>query len=158
MKKALLLPPLLFALSTILHSQTYMHLQNDFAPANGDNIKFAAGMYDFSDSEKDGIVQIIGKQNITLDGDSVEVSGGGFEGYLFYIENSTNITIKNFDLAEKYFYVLYAINSINIAIEDCNFSHNQRNDEGWITIFDEPDLAHDSGVFMNDCTGGSITI
>jgi len=148
------LPLLLFFLAT--NAQTYMPLQDNFEPANGDNIKFAAGEYAFPDSEKDGVIRIVGKQNITLDGDSVQVDGVGYAGYLIYLENSSGITIRNFAAGERFFYCVYAVNCDDITIENCNFSHNVRTDEGWIVIFDGPALAHGGGVFMNQCTNSLI--
>jgi parallel beta-helix repeat protein len=155
MKKIYLLLPFLFSF-LISNAQTYMALQDNFEPADGDNIKFAAGEYTFPDSEKDGVIRIVGKQNIILDGDSVQVDGGGYEGYLIYLENSSGITIRNFDLGERFFYGVYAVNCDSITIGNCNFSHNIRTDEGWIVIFDGPELAHGGGVFMNECTNSLV--
>ena len=139
-----------------LLAQTYLPLTDNLVINSGDQLKFLAGDYAFPDAEKDGVIQLIGVQNAILDGDSVTITGEIFEGYFIYLENCSHITIKNFDLAKGYFYAVYALHSDHITVENCTFSENKRDDEGWITIFDGPAQALGGGVFMDDCSNATI--
>jgi hypothetical protein len=63
------------------------------------------------------------------------VTGVAFTGFLFNIENSRNITIRNFHKVEKYFYALSAKQSTDIHVLDNNFSYNKKDTSGWISIY-----------------------
>jgi len=138
-------------------AQSYLPLQDNWQIPSDTSIKIIAGNYSFSDTPGDGVIQIIGKQNITIDGDSVTVDGTSFNGYMIYIENSNNITIKNFQSVKNYYYAVYAVNSQNITIDNCTFSMNKKDTVGWIVIFDGPSNALGGGVFMDGCSNSSLS-
>jgi len=137
-------------------SQSYLPLQDNWEIPSDTSIKIVAGNYSFSDSSKDGVIQITGKQNITIDGDSVSVSGMDMSGYMIHITNSSNITLRNFDLISGYYYAFYIKNSDNITIKNCNLSWNKVDSTGWIVIFDGAAEALGGGVFMNSCSNSVI--
>lgn len=143
-------------LGSLLQAQTYLPLSNNLILNSNDNVKIIAGEYAFQDPEADGVIRLLGVDNVVIDGDSVTVDGSSFEGYFIYIEDCSNITIRNFELAGGYFYAVYAFNSSEITIENCTFSGNKRDDEGWIVIFEGPEGAHGGGVFMNQCSQSTI--
>jgi parallel beta-helix repeat protein len=142
--------------SATTFAQTIVPLTNNLVVNSGDHLQFETGNYAFSDIEEDGVLQLNGVQNVILDGAGVTINGSTFNGYFIFMENCDNVTIRNFELAEGYFYAIYAVNSTNITIEDNTFSNNQRDDEGWIVIFDGPEFAHGGGVFMDQCSAVMI--
>jgi len=121
--------------SILTFGQTYMELTDDMDIPSNSNIKIMAGEYVFGDYGWDGVIRIVDKENIILDGDSVSVQGGNSMGYMIKIENSSNIHIRNFDLVHKYKYALHCMNSENIRIEGNNFSYNKKDTTGWIQIW-----------------------
>jgi len=91
-----------------------------------------------------------------IDGTDVLVSGAEFKGYLVYIENSTNITLRNFDRASNFYYVVRAKNSSGITIADNDFSYNKKDTVGWIFIWTGVDQALGGGVLFDRCTDSEI--
>lgn len=135
-----------------LQAQTIIPITDNLIINSNQNIKFEEGDYAFADPEGNGVVQLNSVQNVILDGENVTIDGGNDEGYFLYLEDCSNILIKNFELATNYFYAVYAVNSDQVRIENCTFSGNKRDDEGWIVIFEGPEGAHGGGVFVNECT------
>ena len=84
-------------LPLFLVAQIRIPITNNMIINSNSNIKFIPGDYVFADPGLDGVIQISGKQNIILDGDSCTVNGTNFSGYMIKIDNSTNIRIQNFD-------------------------------------------------------------
>jgi len=137
-------------------SQSYLPLQDNWQIPSDTSIKIIAGNYSFSDIAVDGVIQIVNKSNITIDGDSVTVDGVDTVGYMIYIENSNNITIKNFQAVKHYYYAVYVKSSQNITINDCNFSQNKRDSLGWILVWDPVNKALGGGVLMDDCRDSEL--
>ncbi len=124
-----------FLLALTVVGQTYVELTDDMEIPSNSNIKILGGDYVFGDYGWDGVIRIVNKENIILDGDSVTVQGGNEMGYMIKIENSSNIVIKNFELVSKYKYALHCINSDHIMLEGNNFSYNKKDTTGWIQIW-----------------------
>ncbi len=146
--KKFLLNFLLLCFSTFVFSQTYVELTENMEIPSNSNIKILGGNYVFGDYQLDGVIKIVGKENIVIDGDSVTVQGGNFTGYMINIENSTNIIIKNFDLVNNYKYAVRCLNSHDIMIEGNNFSHNKKDTTGWIQIWTTYTAALGGGVLF----------
>ena len=137
-------------------AQAVLPLQDNWLLPSDTSIKLIDSTYSFQDTDLNGIIRIIGKQNITIDGDSVTVDGLNQTGYMIYVENSNNITIKNFSSVLNYYYAVYIKNSAQISIQNCTFSYNKIDSIGWITIFDGADSALGGGVFMDSCRDSEI--
>lgn len=150
MKKLSLVGILLLFLSIHAFSQQYMPLQDNWEIPSGSWIKIIPDVYNFSDPDKDGVIQIVDKNDIIIDGDSVIVHGANDYGFMVYIENSDNITIKNFEMVDTYFYAVRIKNSDNIVINDNIFSHNKKDTTGWITIWSGVSQALGGGVLMDE--------
>ncbi|MCK4406205.1 MAG: right-handed parallel beta-helix repeat-containing protein [Bacteroidales bacterium] len=135
--------------ANLTFSQQYLPLQDNWEIPSNSWIKIAANDYTFSDFDEDGVIQIVGKENIIIDGDSVTVEGENYFGYMVYIENSNNIIIKNFDAVFNYYYATVVKNSHNIIINDNNFSYNQKDTTGWISIWTGVNQALGGGVLMH---------
>ena len=116
------------------------------------DFQFKPGDFNFTDTEKDGVIRIANQKNIILDGKDVNVSGMNFEGYFIRIQDSENITIKNFSSVSNFFYAVYIENATGISIHDCTFSENKKETEGWITISKDETGALGGGVFLNNCS------
>ncbi len=156
--KRSILPVLLIitCLSFSLQSQTILSLADNMEIASNSDIKIQPGSYEMADSGQAGLIRIVNKSNITIDGDSVFVDGADFGGYMIYIENSSNITIKNFASVSRFYYAMSVKKSSGININDNNFSYNKKDTVGWIFIWTGPEEALGGGVLMNECTGGEI--
>lgn len=137
-------------LPVICFSQT-LSLQDNWQIPEDTIITISSANYSFSDSTKDGVIQIVNKNNITIDGNGAAVDGNVKLGYMIYINNSNNIVVKNFASVKNYYYAVYVKNSQNIKITNCNFSYNKIDSTGWIVIFDGADKALGGGVFMDSC-------
>ncbi len=154
--------PYVLALSLTLNlaptawSQTVLPLTDNMEIASNSNIRIQSGSYSFSDAAKDGVIRIINKENITIDGDSVQVTGTGFQGFMVYIENSRNITIKNFQSVKSYYYAVSARQSAGIQINSNNFSYNKKDTLGWISIWTDQNAALGGGVLMHQCSGSEF--
>jgi len=147
MKKQFLL--LLFlSFSIFAFGQTYVELTENMEIPSNSNIKILGGDYVFGDYQLDGVIKIVGKENIVIDGDSVTVQGGNYTGYMINIENSNNIIIKNFELVNKYKYAIRCLNSHDIIIEGNNFSYNKKDTLGWIQIWTPYTAALGGGVLF----------
>jgi len=72
MKKVKILVVFL-VISLSLNAQTYMEITDNMEIPSNSWIKLVGGDYQFSDSQWDGVIKIVGKENIILDGDSVTV-------------------------------------------------------------------------------------
>ena len=141
---------------SLLCAQTIVPLTDNMQPASGANIKITGGEYAMNDVEENGIIRIIDKENITIDGSDVTVTGVGFKGYLVYIENSRNITLKNFDRISNFFYCVRAKNSSGLTIADNDFSYNKKDTVGWIFIWTGVEEALGGGVLLDRCTDSEI--
>ncbi len=142
---------ILFAMMSLpymIFSQTIMPITNNMTINSNSNIKFVPGNYTFTDPELNGVIQISGKQNIVLDGDSCFVNGVGFGGYMIKIDNSHNIVIKNFDSVYKYKYAVYITNSDHININGNDFSRNKVDSSGWIDVWADYNAALGGGVLL----------
>lgn len=135
-------------ISGVLFAQTYMEITDNMEIPSNSWIKFLGGNYEFSDSQWDGVIKIVGKENIILDGDSVTVQGTSFLGYMVDIQNSSNIVIKNFDMVNNYKYAVRCLNSDHISIEANNFSYNKKDTLGWIQIWTPYTAALGGGVLF----------
>ncbi|MGA2298798.1 MAG: right-handed parallel beta-helix repeat-containing protein, partial [FCB group bacterium] len=157
MKKYLFIIPLILSLiMTNAFSQTEVPLTDNMTPDSNSYIKIIPGNYTLNDAGRDGLIQIRYKANITIDGDSVNVSGMNYSGYMIEILNSQNITIKNFKSVKNFFYAVEAFNSSNINIQNCNFTGNKVDSIGWISIWTDVDQALGGGILLDSCTGGRI--
>jgi len=144
-----LLPPSSF-------SQTVLPLTDNMDIPSNSDIKLLPGSYSFGDAAGDGVIRIVGKENITIDGDSVEVTGAGFAGFMIYIENSRNITIKNFQSVSEYYYAVTARLSSELTINGNHFSHNKKDTTGWIYIWTDYTEALGGGVLMHRCDDSEL--
>jgi parallel beta-helix repeat protein len=154
---ALLLTLSLLTPHTSLFSQTYIPITDNMQIQSFSNIKFAAGNYTFPDAAQDGVIQINGKNNITLDGDSCFVDGTNYVGYMIKITNSHHITIKNFDSVFKYKYAVHIMNSHHININGNNFSYNKVDSIGWIDVWADYNQALGGGVMMYQSRAAEIS-
>jgi parallel beta-helix repeat protein len=137
-------------------TQTVVPLTDNMDIPSNSNIKIQSGSYSFNDMAKDGVIRIVNKENITIDGDSVEVTGTDYQGYMIYIENSKNITIRNFQSVSKYFYAVTAKQSSDILINDNNFSYNKKDTLGWIFIWTDHTQSLGGGVLMHRCVNSEF--
>jgi parallel beta-helix repeat protein len=129
-------------------AQQYLELTDNMEIPSNSNIKILGGEYTFGDSENNGVIQIFNKEYIILDGDSVVVHGMNYQGYLIRIENSSNVVIRNFNLADQYKYAVWVKNSHDILIEDNNFSYNKVDTVGWINVWANVNGALGGGVLF----------
>jgi len=143
-------------LPLFLAAQTRIPITNNMIINSNSNIKFIPGDYVFADPELNGVIQISGKQNITLDGDSCTVNGTNFVGYMIKIDNSSNIRIKNFDSVFNYKYAVYITNSSHININGNDFSRNKVDSSGWIDVWTDYTSALGGGVMMYQCRAADI--
>ena len=129
-------------------AQTYIPITDNMIIPSFSNIKFTAGNYMFSDAPADGVIQVNGVQNVILDGDSCRVNGVGYAGYMIKINNSHNITIRNFDSVFRYKYAVYITNSDHITINGNVFCRNKVDSSGWIDVWTNYTGALGGGVMM----------
>jgi len=144
----------LFCLTS--YSQVYLPLTNNMVIPSNSNIKILGGNYTFTNNAGNGVIQIYNKTNITLDGDSVTVDGVSYNGFMIYISNSSNITIKNFEMVKDYYYAIHVDSSTNVAIYNCNLSYNKKDTIGWCTISDNETNPYGGGLFMNHVRAAAI--
>lgn len=137
-------------------SQTYIPITDNMQIQNNSNIKFIPNAYVFPDTPADGVIQINGKHNIILDGDSCTVDGTGYKGYMIKIDNSYDIEIKNFDSVFRYKYAVYITNSYHININGNVFSGNKVDSAGWIDVWANYNQALGGGVMMYQTRGCHI--
>jgi len=137
-------------------SQVRIPITDNMQIQNYSNIKFIPNTYVFSDSPADGVIQIDGKHNIILDGDSCTVDGTGYQGYMIKINNSNNVVIKNFDSVFRYKYAVYITNSSYININGNVFSTNKVDSAGWIDVWANYTQALGGGVMMYQTRGCNI--
>jgi len=129
-------------------SQMHIPITDNMQIQSNSNIKFIPDAYVFPDAPADGVIQITGKHNIVLDGDSCTVDGTGYQGYMIKIDNSYNIVIKNFDSVFRYKYAVYITNSSHININGNVFSTNKVDSAGWIDVWANYNQALGGGVMM----------
>jgi len=154
MKGFYLLLLLVFSLQAF--SQTYLPLTDDMEIGSNSDIKILGGNYSVNDGGNEGIIRIINQENVVIDGDSVNVSGNGFTGFLIKIFNSKNIIIKNFDSGTNFYYCVKATGSQNIIINDCNFYSNKVDSVGFIDVWADSTGSLGGGVYMADCDSARI--
>lgn len=145
----LLLPLFLFNFQT--RAQTYLSLTDNMSIAGNSDIKVLGGNYNLQDAGNNGLIQISNASNIIIDGDSVYEDGQTFSGYLIKIDNSSNIVIKNFSSVVHLKYGVYATNSQNIEITNCNFSFNKVDSGGWIDVWSGYTSALGGGAMFYNC-------
>lgn len=138
-------------------AQTILPLTDNMDIPSNSNIRIQPGSYTFSDAAKDGVIRVVNKENITIDADSVEVTGSGFTGFLIHIENSRNITIRNFSSVKNFYYAVSASQSEGLEINDNNFSYNKKDTVGWIFIWTDQTEALGGGVLMYRCTDSGLS-
>lgn len=136
--------------------QTVINLADNTEIQSGANIKINPGEYQIQDINNNGILRVVNKNDVTIDGSDVQVSGMDTTGYLIYLENSTNVTIKNFSAASGFFYAIRAKNCSGLTIENNNFSYNQKDTLGWIFIWTGTGEALGGGVLLDDCRDSEI--
>lgn len=139
---------LIMSFSRPVQGQTYIDLQDNLDISGNSWIIFNPGTYYLPDPGNDGLVRINNSQNIILDGANVIVDGGTYSGYMIKINNSRNITIRNFESASHFKYAVYITNSDSIFIHDCNFSYNKVDSSGWINVWSDYQSALGGGVMM----------
>jgi len=138
-------------LSSFAFSQTRLPLTDNMDIPSNSNIRLEPGTYAFGDAAADGVIRIVGKENITIDGDSVTVTGTAFQGFMIYIENSRNITIRNFKSVSTYYYAVTARKSSDLHIYENDFSYNKKDTSGWIFIWTDYKEALGGGVLLHQC-------
>lgn len=143
-------------LSVSAEAQTFIDLADNTEIQSGANIKINPGEYEIQDINNNGILRVVNKNDVTIDGSDVQVSGMDTTGYLIYLENSTNVTIKNFSAASGFFYAIRAKNCSGLTIENNNFSYNQKDTLGWIFIWTGTGEALGGGVLLDDCRDSEI--
>ncbi|MCD6347079.1 MAG: right-handed parallel beta-helix repeat-containing protein, partial [Bacteroidales bacterium] len=153
--------PLLFSLflvffASIAMCQTTIDLIDDTEIQSGANIIINPGDYDIQDVTDNGILRIVNKNNVVIDGTDVHVSGMDTTGYLIYLENSTNVTIRNFGSAGAFYYAVRAKYCSGLTIEDNTFSYNQKDTLGWIFIWTDVEDALGGGVLLDQCGDSEI--
>jgi len=157
MKPKIITIVFLFLISMFgVDAQTIISLSDNMEIASNSEIRIEPGDYDLEDQGDVGIIRIINKENITIDGDSVSVDGQDFGGYLIYVENSKNITIKNFSSVKNFYYAVRAEESQDLAIHDNDFSYNQKDTVGWISIWTEVGEALGGGILLHECRNGEV--
>jgi parallel beta-helix repeat protein len=129
--------------------QNYVELTDNMVIPSDSWIKILGGEYTFGDDSQDGVIRIVGKENIILDGDSVIVHGTNFSGYMVYIENSQNVTIKNFNWVDHYYYAVRINSSHDITIEGNTFSFNKKDTTGVIDVWAGVGNALGGGVLLD---------
>jgi parallel beta-helix repeat protein len=147
---------LLLALPAAIFAQTILPITNNMVVTSNSNIKFIPGNYTFTDPELNGVIQLNGVSNVTLDGDSCYVNGVGFGGYMIKISNSHNVLIKNFDSVYHYKYAVYVTNSDHIIINGNDFSRNKVDSSGTINVWADYTSALGGGVMMYQCRVAQI--
>ncbi len=141
-----------------IQAQTRVGLQDNMVLQSNSSVKIIPDNYQVRDGDGNGIIQIINKNNIIIDGDSVNVDGETFTGYLFYIENSDHITIKNFSSVKDFYYVALIKNSSNITVTGNNFSFNKIEHQGWLHVWtDWGQEERGGGVVMDSCTNSTFS-
>lgn len=136
--------------------QTFIDLVDNTEIQSGTNLAINPGTYDLDDVSSNGILRIINKTNVTIDGTDVRVSGKDSSGYLVYLENSTHITLRNFSSVSGFYYAIRAKNCSDISIENNNLSFNKKDTVGWIFIWTGPEEALGGGVLFDQCTDSEI--
>lgn len=150
--KTFVIPFLLFMLAFIpVKSQVYMDLQDNMEIPSNSWVIINPGNYNIPDPGNDGLIQINNKENIIIEGPGVTANGADYSGYVFKIDNSSNIEIRDFDLISHYYYAAYITNSGNISIHDNDFSYNKVDSAGWIYIWTNYQNALGGGVMMHNC-------
>ena len=147
---------MLFALSSMLFAQTYMNIEDNLDITSNSWIVFNPGTYTISDPGNDGLLRINNRENIILDGANVVVDGVTFTGYMIKINNSKNITIRNFESVKHFKYAVYITNSDSIEIYNCDFSFNKVDSSGWIDVWSNYQSALGGGVMMYQTDYGDI--
>ncbi|MCK4678290.1 MAG: right-handed parallel beta-helix repeat-containing protein [Bacteroidales bacterium] len=140
-----------FMYSCQVNPQQFVELTDNLEIPSNSNIKIIGGEYTFGDDTMDGVIQIVDKNNIMLDGDSVTVHGLDFSGYMINVENSHHVTIKNFDWVDNYKYAIRVLNSHDITINGNTLSFNKKDTIGWIEIWTGVNNALGGGVLMHQC-------
>lgn len=156
MKRIIFLLAMVALISMQVYSQIYMDLQDNIQIPSNSWVIINPGNYTIPDQGNDGLIQINDKENIIIEGDGVAADGTNYGGYVFKINNSNNIEIRDFDLIKKYFYAVYITNSDHISIHGNNFSYNRVDSAGWISIWTNYQQALGGGVMMYSTQFGQL--
>jgi parallel beta-helix repeat protein len=140
----------------ISYCQMYMNLADNLNISSNSWIIFNPGNYTLQDPGNDGLIRIDGKDHIILDGTGVYVDGVTYSGYIVKINNSHNITIRNFASGSHFNYAVYITNSDSIRIYNCNFSYNKIDSLGWIDVWTDYQSALGGGVMMYQTTNSQV--
>jgi parallel beta-helix repeat protein len=154
--KTFTLIAIMMALALPALSQTYINLQDNTQVQSNAWLIINPNNYVLPDPGEDGILQISNQSDIIIDGNGVTVDGTNYQGYLVKIDNSHNITIKNFGLVNHYYYAAYITNSDSIFITNNDFSYNRVDSTGWIDVWSDYTQALGGGVMMYQCYGALI--
>jgi parallel beta-helix repeat protein len=141
----------------LLTAQVRMVLQDNWEIPSDTWIKIIPDTYHVSDVARDGVIQIVNKSNVIIDGDSVVVHGNTFSGYFILIVNSENVVIRNFRCVDSMYYALFARNSRHIQVVNCNFSGNRKDSIGYINVWTDVDQALGGGVLMDSCSSSTAS-
>jgi len=133
-----------------------MTLQDNWKIPSYTWIQIVPDTYRVNDAANDGVIQIINRRNVIIDGDSVSVHGNGFAGYFIYIENSDSVVIRNLQCVDSMYYAVFAKNSQHVQITNCNFSNNKKDSLGYIDVWTDVDQALGGGVLMDSCVSSSV--
>ncbi|MCX6258470.1 MAG: right-handed parallel beta-helix repeat-containing protein [Bacteroidia bacterium] len=138
------------------YSQTYMPLSDDMEIGSYSHIKILGGSYASPDTGLEGMIRIINRQNVVIDGDSVMADGISATGYLIKIFNSRNVIIKNFKAGKNFHYAVKVTNSKNININGCNFFGNKTDSSGTCDVWADSTASLGGGVYLANCDSVQI--
>ncbi len=80
----------LFCLSfSPLVAQTSVDLTDDIDVESNSELRINPGLFEIQDVAHDGLIRVIDREQVIIDGTDVQVSGLDTTGYLIYLENST---------------------------------------------------------------------
>ncbi|MBM3436057.1 MAG: hypothetical protein FJY07_07590, partial [Bacteroidetes bacterium] len=157
MKKAIFTLWLCMFFASVVISQLYMDLQDNMQIPSNSWVIINPGNYTIPDTGNDGIIQINNKDSIMIDGSGVYVDGTNYLGYMIKITNSSFIQIKNFNAVGHYYYAVHIMNSDHILINGNDFSYNNVDSSGWISVWTNYQQALGGGVMMYPPHNASVT-
>jgi parallel beta-helix repeat protein len=149
--------PYIFLVFGPAYAQVSLRLQDDLQIPSNTWVKIVPDTYRINDANSDGILRVANARNVIIDGDSVALHGAAFAGYGIAIENSDSVTIRNFKAVDSMFYAVRIRHSRHIAITNCNFSNNKRDDVGYIDVWTDASQALGGGVLMDSCALSSVS-
>lgn len=147
----------ILALGIPVRAQTLVTPHAGMVIGSNSNIKLAPGYYSFLDTNKTGIIRIVGVHDVVIDGDSVTLNGTNYTGYGILIENSSNVQIRNFTAIDSFFYAIRIDSSSNVTVTGCNLSYNKNDTSGWLNVWTDVGNANGGGVLVNRSTGANLS-